>query len=88
MPELLADRGGPLWAGDILTTAADGAVCSGGNLGDGTTPGTGSGMAFGNTSGDLAEVLNELGEHLEAAYAHATLPSGLPGGLAFSSRAW
>ncbi len=87
LPEMLADAG-TLWAGDILTVTTDGSVHSGGNLGDGTTPGTGSGMAFGNIDDAIAADLNNLGLHLDAAYTHATLPSGFPGRLAFDARTW
>lgn len=89
LPDVLADRdGGELWAGDILTVGEHQAVHAGGHLGDATTPGTGSGMAFGNIPIDLTQRLQALGEHLESIYIDSQLPSGLPGGLNFSARTW
>ncbi len=84
LPKLLAERTDrALWAGDILTVDANGQVDTGGHLGDATTPGTGSGMAFGNIPVELTATLQALGEHLEAVYTPAQLPSGRPGGLKF-----
>lgn len=87
LPELIApDAFGRLWAGDILTVNDDGSTQSGGFLGDATTPGTGSGMAVGNISKDLADQLKGLGMHLQGAYTESILPTGRPGGLDFQAR--
>ena len=86
LPKLLGERTDvELWAGDILTVDENGAVDTGGHLGDATTPGTGSGMAFGNVTVELTAALQALGEHLEAIYTITPLPSGLPGGLKFDT---
>ncbi len=86
LPKLLGERTDvELWAGDILTVDENGAVDTGCHLGDATTPGTGSGMAFGNVTVELTAALQALGEHLEAIYTITPLPSGLPGGLKFDT---
>lgn len=84
LPDLIGrDAPGQLWAGDILTVNHDGSTQPDGFLGDATTPGTGSGMAVGNISNELADRLEGLGIRLQDAYTQSVLPSGRPGGLDF-----
>ena len=74
----------PLWCGVAMVTDADGATRDDGDLGAATTPGTGCGVLCANTSSDATEHCEQLGHALADSYAGVPLPSGEPGGLAFT----
>jgi hypothetical protein len=59
----------------------------GGNLGDGTTPGTGCGVVLANVSSQLLARCEELARALVDHYEGRELPDGDPGGLDLAVRA-
>lgn len=74
----------PLWCGVAMVTDADGGTRDDGDLGAATTPGTGCGVVCANTSADATGRCELLGHALADGYAGVPLPSGEPGGLAFT----
>lgn len=56
-----------------------------GDLGKATTPGTGCGVVLGNVRDDTARSCARLGRAVARAYDGATLPSGVPGGIRFTT---
>lgn len=73
----------PLWCGDIMvgSTVSDEA---GGDLGAGTTPGTGFGIVLANVSDQSISACEQLGRELAQAYEGSPLPSGKSGCLDFT----
>lgn len=71
----------PLWCGDFLVTSQVSALGTDGNLGDGTTPGTGCGVVLANASAALVARCEELAHALLDHYDGRELPDGQPGGL-------
>jgi hypothetical protein len=76
--------GTALWCGDVMVTAADGSVRADGNLGRGTTAGTGSGVVLANVSPALIERCAQLAAELGRVYEGRPLPDGEPGRLDWS----
>lgn len=72
-----------LWCGDMLVTAADGAVHDDGDLGRATTPGTGFGIVLANVTPPTLDRCRALGSALARAYDGAALPDGRSGALDF-----
>jgi 23S rRNA (adenine2030-N6)-methyltransferase len=73
--------GAALWCGDMLVTVVDGTTRDEGNLGRGTTPGTGCGVVIANVDGVTLDRCAALGAALARAYDGAPLPDGQPGRL-------
>ena len=82
--EELAGGDVPLWCGVAMATDAEGGTRDDGDLGAATTPGTGSGVVCANITADATERCELLGHALADGYAGVPLPSGEPGGLAFT----
>jgi 23S rRNA A2030 N6-methylase RlmJ len=70
------------WCGDVMVSAAD-ADMTAGDLGEASSPGTGSGLVCVNVSTPTVERCSELGTALAAAYRDRPLPSGRTGRLDF-----
>lgn len=83
--ELAGMTGTPLWCGDIMITDSDGAGGEG-DLGVGTTPGTGFGTVLANVDAGTVSACTDFGNALADAYREATLPDGSGGHLLFTSR--
>lgn len=79
--EIASTTTAPLWCGDFLVTSAVTAPGRDGNLGDGTTPGTGCGVVLANASPALVARCEELAHALVDLYEGRELPNGEPGGL-------
>jgi 23S rRNA A2030 N6-methylase RlmJ len=73
-------EGSPLWCGDMMvgSTVSEEA---GGDLGDGTTPGTGFGIVLANVSDRSISSCQQLGRELAKAYEGAPQPNGEVGHL-------
>lgn len=69
----------PLWWGDLMVTTVDGLTRGDGDLGDATTPGTGSGVVLANVSTQIAEMCETLAQSLCEIYAEQALPTGEEG---------
>lgn len=73
---------GDVWCGDMMVVDAN-AEGTSGDLGEATTPGTGSGMLLAHVGAETAAACHQLGEALADSYAGARLPDGSSGGLDF-----
>jgi 23S rRNA A2030 N6-methylase RlmJ len=73
-----------LWCGDLLVQSLTTGRHGRGNLGEATTPGTGTGVVLANPSRTLVETCQALAEALAHAYQGRPLPSGEPGRLDLS----
>lgn len=73
--------GTPLWCGDLMVTRRDGGTRSDGDLGEGTTAGTGCGVVLANVTPALAGRCEVLGHAFVDLYVARELPSGGPGAL-------
>lgn len=73
-----------LWCGDFLLTTLGGETRSDGDLGEATTPGTGSGVVIANIPSASVDRCDDLARALVQHYEAALLPSGEPGRLDFT----
>lgn len=73
--------GTPLWCGDLMVTRRDGGTRSDGDLGEGTTPGTGCGVVLANVPPALTKRCETLAHALVDQYDGRELPTGGPGAL-------
>ena len=77
--EIRAGTSAPLWWGDLMVTAADGSVRDDGDLGEATTPGTGSGVVLANVVAPITYRCEALATALLESYADHSLPTGETG---------
>lgn len=84
--EIRRRTGVPLWCGDVFVVDAQGRGRPG-DLGEGTTAGTGVGTVLANVDPATITACESFGTALAAAYADATLPDGSRGHLEFTVRA-
>lgn len=77
--EIRSASSAPLWWGDFTVTTVDGSVRDDGDLGEATTPGTGSGVVLANVSAQIIDRCQELSAALRDSYADQRLPSGETG---------
>jgi 23S rRNA A2030 N6-methylase RlmJ len=79
--QLAALTTAPLWCGEVTVTGASDSL---GDLDHGVRPST-FGVILANVQAATADACAALGNALSHAYAHAILPDGGPGNLAFTS---
>lgn len=86
--EELAKRDGkPIWCGDIMVRCdGDRREEAAGNLGEASTPGTGSGVVVANVNAAVLSRLKSVAVSLEALYRHTPLPDGRVGSVDVSLR--
>ena len=77
--EIRARSSAPLWWGDFMVTTAGGSTRGDGDLGEATTPGTGSGVVLANVSTQITESCEALAHALRDTYAEQALPTGEAG---------
>lgn len=75
-----------LWCSDFMVTTAEGTVHDDGDLGTGTSAGTGSGVVLANVSPTLIQRCEQLAGAVASTYEDRQLPSGTPGRLDLTLR--
>jgi 23S rRNA A2030 N6-methylase RlmJ len=83
MDEIRTLTRAPLWCGNFMVTSSTHEPATDGDLGEGTTPGTGSGVVLANVASPLIDRCLYLAHALVDAYDGRTLPNGEPGHLNF-----
>ena len=81
MEEIRTLTSAPLWCGDFMVTSGTRKPATDGDLGEGTTPGTGCGVVLANVASPLIDRCGDLAAALVEAYDGKALPNGEPGNL-------
>jgi 23S rRNA A2030 N6-methylase RlmJ len=84
MDEIRTLTSASLWCGDFMVKSNTHTPATDGDLGEGTTPGTGCGVVLANVTSPLNDRCRDLANALAQAYDGKTLPNGEPGHLDFA----